>query len=111
MEKRSSDRIHKRLNIVFPCCNSFHSGTVLNLSESGMLIDTKTWVPLKSTFEILIPVKKEILKIPVKFVRLSKAGKKCINILSIIENAINIGIKANHPEIKDTNMIIINILM
>ncbi len=76
MEKRSSNRIHKRLNIVFPCCNGFHSGTVLNLSENGMLIDTKTWVPLKSTFEILIPVKKEILKIPVKFVRLSKTGKR-----------------------------------
>ncbi len=76
MEKRSSDRIHKKLNIVFPCCNSFHSGTVLNLSEDGMLIDTKTWVPLQSTFEILIPLKKEILKIPVKFVRLSKAGKR-----------------------------------
>ena len=75
MEKRASDRIHKKLNVIFPCCNNFHSGTVLNLSESGMLIDTKTWVPLKSTFEIFLPFKKEILKIPVKFVRLSKAGK------------------------------------
>jgi hypothetical protein len=75
MEKRTSDRIHKKLNVAFPCCNSFHAGTVLNLSEDGMLIDTKTWLPLESTFDILIPFKKEVLKVPVKFVRLVKAGK------------------------------------
>ena len=33
MDKRTSDRIYKKLSVVFPCCNSFYSGTVLNLSE------------------------------------------------------------------------------
>lgn len=75
MEKRTSDRIPKKLSVRFPCCDSFSSGTVTNLSEEGMFINTDKCFPTQAKFEILIPFKKEILNVPVKLVRLAKMGK------------------------------------
>lgn len=77
MNKRTSDRINKSLNVIFPCCRKFYSGTATNFSENGMLITTDVWVPMDSTFDVLIPFKEEVLKVPVQFVRLAKTGKKC----------------------------------
>ena len=74
MNKRTSDRINKSLNVVFPCCRKFYSGTATNLSENGMLIKSDVWVPMDSTFELLIPFDEEVLKVPVKFVRQAKTG-------------------------------------
>jgi hypothetical protein len=76
MEKRTSGRIPKNLKVAFPCCNKLYAGTVTDLSESGMLINSDVNLPIKSKFDILMSIKKEILKIPAIFVRLEKEGKK-----------------------------------
>jgi hypothetical protein len=76
MEKRASGRIPKNLKVAFPCCNKIYAGTVADLSESGMLINSDVNLPIKSKFDILMSIKKEILKIPAIFVRLEKEGKK-----------------------------------
>ncbi len=74
MEKRNSNRIPKNLKVAFPCCNKLYSGTVTDLSESGMLIYSEVNLPIKSRFDILMSIKKKIIKIPAVFVRLEKEG-------------------------------------
>ena len=74
MEKRHSQRIPKNLKVTFPCCNKLYSGTVTDLSESGMLIYSEVNLPIKSTFEVLISINNEIIKLPAVFVRLEKEG-------------------------------------
>jgi hypothetical protein len=74
MEKRNSNRIPENLKVAFPCCNKLYAGTVTDLSESGMLINSDINLPLKSRFDILMSIKKEIIKIPAVFVRLEKGG-------------------------------------
>ena len=74
MEKRGFDRIHIYLSSRFPCGNTFCSGTVTNLSENGMFINAEIYFPVKTKFEVLVQLKDEILKIPVKIVRIVKSG-------------------------------------
>ena len=73
MEKRTFKRIPA--NLEFHCFNTKNFGTVTNISEKGMLIKSqKIELPLEMQFEISIPVKEEILNIPVKVNRLTKSN-------------------------------------
>jgi len=72
MEKRSSDRVPASVKIKLCLDNDINTGTLVNLSRNGMLINTKVCFPLKSQFDILLPSGDEILKIPVKVSRLLK---------------------------------------
>lgn len=74
MPKRESERILSNVPLIFPCCNTFYSGTVKNLSENGMFINAEICFPIESRFEILIKMKKDIFKVPVKLVRIVKSG-------------------------------------
>jgi hypothetical protein len=77
MEQRRSKRISQNLNAALPCCNKLYAGTVSNLSENGMLIDSDISIPINSRFEIIIQIGKEILKIHAIHIRLVKNGKNC----------------------------------
>ena len=77
MKKRHSERIPIELPLRFPWGNTFYSGTVKNLSVEGMFIDTDICFPNESTFDVLIKLKNEILRIPVKIERLVKSGGTC----------------------------------
>jgi desulfoferrodoxin-like iron-binding protein len=72
MEKRAFERIPSNLHVRLCFENDINSGKLINLSKNGMLINTKVFFPLKTQFEILLPLQEEILKIPVKVSRLSK---------------------------------------
>jgi hypothetical protein len=72
MEKRASRRIHANLELRYPCRNKFCSGRVTNLSENGMFIDTEMDFPVQSKFDILISLREDVLKVPVKISRLVK---------------------------------------
>jgi hypothetical protein len=74
LEKRSSKRIAANIALRFPCCNMIYSGTMTNLSENGMLINSEISFPIHSKFDILIPLKEDVLKVPVKISRLVKTG-------------------------------------
>jgi hypothetical protein len=74
MEKRASRRIHANLALRYPCHNKFCSGTVTNLSENGMFVDTEMDFPVKSKFDILISSSEDVLKVPVKISRVVKTG-------------------------------------
>ena len=74
MEKRASRRIHANLSLRYPCNNKFCYGTVTNLSENGMFIDTEMDFPVESKFDIFIHLKEDVLNVPVKISRLVKTG-------------------------------------
>ncbi len=72
MEKRVSKRIPAKLALRFPCADTSCSGIVSDLSENGMFINTKICFPIQLKFELLIPLKNEILNVPVKIARIVK---------------------------------------
>ncbi len=72
MEKRAFERVDTSLSIRYFCGNLFYTGTVRNLSGNGMFISTKVQFPFSSGFELLLPLKKEILRLPVKVTRIVK---------------------------------------
>jgi hypothetical protein len=76
MHKRDSERIPVNLALRFPFSNTFIPGTVANLSEKGMFIDTELCFPLESKFEVLIKLKDGILTLPVQIVRTVKSDNK-----------------------------------
>jgi hypothetical protein len=76
MNKRNSERISVNLALRFPFSNTYIPGTVTDLSENGMFIDTELCFPLESKFEVLIKLKNEILTIPVQIARVVKSNNK-----------------------------------
>ncbi|HDY87644.1 MAG TPA: PilZ domain-containing protein [bacterium] len=74
MEKRASKRVTEKLPVRFPGHNTFYSGTVTDLSETGMFISSELYFPMKSEFEMLVLLKEDVLRVPVKITRIVKTG-------------------------------------
>ena len=75
MERRAHRRISANIKVEFNCNNICYRGTVLNLSKNSMLVITGGMCfPFDSKFEMIFPLKIEILNIPVKVSRLSRRG-------------------------------------
>jgi desulfoferrodoxin (superoxide reductase-like protein) len=75
MEKRTFERIPTSIKVAFNCCNTEFFGIVRNCSESGMFISTKKmFFPFDSKIEVIIPFKKDTLKIPAAVSRSVKEG-------------------------------------
>ncbi len=73
MEKRDSQRI--AANLEFHCFNIDYFGIVENLSEKGMYIKSgKINLPLELQFDITLPLKDEILHVPVRVRRIAKSN-------------------------------------
>ncbi len=72
MEKRTFGRVDTSLPIRYFCGNLFYTGTVTNFSGNGMFIRTRVHFPFSSRFELLLPLKEEILRLPVKVTRIVK---------------------------------------
>jgi len=72
VEKRAYKRIPAHIEIEYYLWKplfwkKLYSGTIINISEKGMLISTKTpSFPIDSLLEIYIPYNKDILFIPAK---------------------------------------------
>lgn len=65
MEKRAHERIPVSVDMRFYCWSTLYPGKILNLSESGMFINTKeSCYPSDSQLEIYIPHKEDVLYIP-----------------------------------------------
>ncbi len=71
-EKRAFKRKPINLYAGFFYRRKSYTGTVINLSRSGMGIETMKCLPLKSKFEIII--RKSGLKVPVKVSRIIEHG-------------------------------------
>lgn len=73
MARRSTWRIPIRLNVTLNCGNRLSTGTVTNISEKGMFISAEaTGLSEDSQFDISIPLKEGVVRVPGKLVRLSK---------------------------------------
>ncbi len=74
LEKRAVERIESRIEVRFFYGDLYYSGVATNVSENGMYICTGICYPLKSKFEVIIPLNKKILKLPVKVCRQTRVG-------------------------------------
>ncbi len=45
-----------------------------DLSETGMFINSEIYFPMKSEFEMLVLLKEDVLRVPVKIIRIVKTG-------------------------------------
>lgn len=74
MEKRVFERMPTNIEAKFFCGNTMHTGTVTNISENGMFINTRMCLPFDSQFQILLPLKGDVLKVPVRVSRMVKVN-------------------------------------
>jgi hypothetical protein len=72
MVKRGGESISASVVVRFFHDESRYSGIVTNLSENDMCINTGMCLPRDSRIELLIPMKKEDLNVPVKVSRVVK---------------------------------------
>ncbi|MCK5138510.1 MAG: PilZ domain-containing protein [Thermodesulfovibrionia bacterium] len=72
MEKRTCKRIDTSLEAKFFHGNCLYRGTITNLSEKGICINTVACFPYGANIKLLIPVKEDILEIPVHVKRVAK---------------------------------------
>ncbi len=71
MEKRAFERIPANIKVRFHCNSTEFSGTIMNLSEKGMYINTEeSWFPFDVQFEIPVTMEEEILNVPVNLNRI-----------------------------------------
>jgi len=71
-EKRSSKRFPLNLNSNFICSNRDYTGTVTNISETGMFISSRDMsFPNEAKFEVQLDINNECLNLPVKMCRLT----------------------------------------
>lgn len=69
MERRSFERIPVRIDARYFYGNMFYTGTVCDLSEGGMFIRTRKYLPEKSMFLLMIRVNNKVLQIPAQVKR------------------------------------------
>ena len=74
MEKRVNKRIEANKEIIFASDKTKRYGTLVNCSEKGMYIKPSLSTPVNSVYEIRIPMKRELLRIPGRVVRVEKSG-------------------------------------
>lgn len=62
MQRRAFERIPVELKVRYFLGDTACNGTVINLSEKGMYIDTEIDFPFDSNFELVLPLKDEVMK-------------------------------------------------
>lgn len=69
MERRSFDRIPVRIDARFFYGNMFYTGTVCDLSEGGMFIRTRKYLPANAIFLLMLRLNNKVLQIPAQVKR------------------------------------------
>jgi hypothetical protein len=72
MQRRLHERIPARLDVRLFCGSLITKGIVTNLSENGMFISTEMCFPVNSVLEMIVLLKREVLKFPIKVRRTVK---------------------------------------
>ena len=70
MDKKEQEHITVHIKARFLCDDSLYSGTVTNISEKSMCINTSMPTLINRTHEMLITLKEEEIDIPVKIKRI-----------------------------------------
>lgn len=63
MERRSHTRMSTKIDARFFYGNLFYSGTVSNISQKGMFINTRRLLPSGAIFVVLIRIENQLLKV------------------------------------------------
>lgn len=63
MQRRAFERIPVEYKVRYFCGDIACIGTVTDLSENGMFIDTTIDFPFDSNFELLLPLNDEVVKV------------------------------------------------
>ena len=74
MEKRVNKRIEANQEVILSYDKTKRFGTLMNCSEKGMYIKPVISSPVNPVYEVRIPLKKELLRIPARVVRIVKNG-------------------------------------
>jgi hypothetical protein len=77
MEKRAFERIPVSVQANFFYGKTMYSGMVTNISQKGMYIKIDVCPHFESKFELLLPFKDEVLKVPVEVSRSVKIDDAC----------------------------------
>jgi len=73
LEKRTFERMPVRID--FHCVDVECFGTIMNLSANGMFITSQNMTfPFETHFEILIPLKEEVLRLCARVKRITRSG-------------------------------------
>ncbi len=72
MKKRAVERLDANLEAEFSLSDQVITGSIVNLSEKGFLLNTKKCPPMRAKFDLTIWMDNEVLKMPVKVRRLVK---------------------------------------
>ena len=75
MEKRAHERMNAIVAARLSCDDLYYSfcyGTIMNISENGMRIETSKCLPCGTKIELLIYDKAEVLHVPVRVRRIIK---------------------------------------
>lgn len=76
MQRRAFERMPANIKVKFFCCESQYDGTIMNMSDEGMFISTDAMkFPFDSEIDIIISLHSDILKIPVKVMRITKSSE------------------------------------
>ena len=73
MQRRAHERIPVDLKVRYFLGDTACNGTVKNLSEKGMYINTVIDFPFDSNFELILPLNDEVMKISVVIRRVVKS--------------------------------------
>ena len=87
MEKRNSARSAVNVEARFFQGKMFYSGTVLNISATGMFINTNPCLLFNSKLLVFLVSGKDLLKVPVSIKRVSTINHHCDGIGVEILNA------------------------
>ncbi|MCK5503633.1 MAG: PilZ domain-containing protein, partial [Thermodesulfovibrionia bacterium] len=77
MEKRTFERITVNVQANFFYGKTIYTGMVTNISQKNMYIKIEVCLPFESKFEMLLPFKDGVLKVPVEVSRYVKTGDAC----------------------------------
>lgn len=70
MRNKPFHKMRSNLKIKFFCSHSFCAGTVTNLSEKGMLIETRMTLPFDRKFDVVICLRERLISVNVRFRKL-----------------------------------------
>jgi hypothetical protein len=73
MQRRAFDRIPVDFKVRYFLGDTACNGTVTNLSENGMYIDTSIDFPFDSNFELVLPMKDKVMKLSAVIRRVVKS--------------------------------------
>ncbi len=72
IERRTQKRIYTSIHARFFYSNLFYSGNVINISERGMFISTKRFIPSDSMFVVLIRGEDALYKVVARVKRIAR---------------------------------------